>query len=293
MTRHSTPRNVTYGRLICQALVPLVLLGSVSLQACGGANEPPKPPAPAPASTAVTAEESKKDAVLEPVSIQQALQASDREPGDQDLDPQRHPVKLFEFFKVRPGMRVAELGAGRGYTTELLARVVGSEGAVYGQNSRFILERFAEQPWSERLKKPALANVTRIDAEFDAPLPGIGEPLDLVLNVLFYHDTVWMEVDRPRMNQAVFDALAPGGVYGIVDHSAADGAGTSVAKTLHRIEEKVLIEEVMAVGFMLEGRADFLRNPEDSRDWNAAPSAAGERRGTSDRFVLKFRKPRK
>jgi predicted methyltransferase len=34
-----------------------------------------------------------------------------------------------------------------------------------------------------------------------------------------------------------------------------------------------------------------MRNPADARDWNDSPSAAAERRGSSDRFVLKFRKP--
>jgi len=34
-----------------------------------------------------------------------------------------------------------------------------------------------------------------------------------------------------------------------------------------------------------------LRNPNDTRDWNDSPKEAGERRGTSDRFVLKFEKP--
>ena len=32
-------------------------------------------------------------------------------------------------------------------------------------------------------------------------------------------------------------------------------------------------------------------NPSDARDWNPAPSAAGARRGQSDRFVLRFLKP--
>ncbi|MEO8040329.1 MAG: SAM-dependent methyltransferase, partial [Betaproteobacteria bacterium] len=82
-----------------------------------------------------------------------------------------------------------------------------------------------------------------------------------------------------------------GGVYVIVDHSARPGAGTSVAETFHRIDEAVVKDEVGAAGFVLDAEADFLRNPADTRDWNDSPRAAGERRGTSDRFVLRFRKP--
>jgi predicted methyltransferase len=100
-----------------------------------------------------------------------------------------------------------------------------------------------------------------------------------------------MKIDRAKMNKAVFESLKPGGFYEIVDHSARAGAGTSVAQSLHRIEEKTLIDEVTKAGFKLAAEADFLKNPKDARDWNASPVAAKEKRGTSDRFVLKFVKP--
>jgi predicted methyltransferase len=64
-----------------------------------------------------------------------------------------------------------------------------------------------------------------------------------------------------------------------------------VTETLHRIEETVVLAEVQAAGFVLEGTADFMRNPADTRDWNPSPRAAAGRRGESDRFVLKFEKP--
>jgi predicted methyltransferase len=198
---------------------------------------------------------------------------------------------MLAFFGISPGMRVAELGAGGGYTAELLARTVGSQGKVYGQNSKVILERVAEKPWSERLKKPVMANVVRVDRELDEPLPPDAKNLDAVVIVLFYHDSVWMKVDRDKMNRAVFSALKAGGTYGIVDHSGRPGTGSGEAETLHRIEEKVVRDEVTRAGFVFDGEADFLRNPSDARDWNASPRKAGERRGTSDRFVLRFKKP--
>jgi predicted methyltransferase len=238
-------------------------------------------------------EPAKADEAVDSSSKYEALvNAPDRSEEDRALDPGRKPVELLSFFSVEPGMQVAELAAGRGYTSELLARAVGPTGRVYGQNNRFILERFAEQPWSARLKTPIMSNVERIDSELEAPLPGHVDDLDAVFLVLFYHDTVWFQTDRARMNRAVYAALKPGGYYAIVDHAAETGAGTSVAKSLHRIEESTLISEVEAAGFVLEKTGDFLRNSEDARDWNASPSQAGERRGTSDRFVLLFRKPR-
>lgn len=217
--------------------------------------------------------------------------AADRSADDRALDAGRRPADLLTFFGIEPEMRVADLGAGGGYTTELLARAVGPSGVVYGQNSDFILTRFAEVPWSARLAKPVMQNVARVDREFDDPLPTDARDLDAVLNVLFYHDTVWMGVDRERMNRAIFAALRPGGVYGVVDHSARPGDGVEHVKSFHRIEESVVRREIEAAGFVLARSADFLRNPADTRDWDDSPRAAGDRRGTSDRFVLAFVKP--
>jgi predicted methyltransferase len=227
-----------------------------------------------------------------PAAIQAAVDAPDRDAADRALDAGRQPARTLAFFGIRPGMRVAELGAGGGYTTELLVRVVGPQGRVYGQNSPFLLARVAEQPWTARLAKPLMKNVVRLDRDFDDPFPADLHNLDAVLIVLLYHDTVWMKVDRARMNRAVFAALAPGGVYGIVDHSAKPGTGLSVAESLHRIDEATVRSEIEAAGFQLAAQGDFLRNPDDARDWSPSPRAAGERRGTSDRFVLSFVKPR-
>lgn len=228
----------------------------------------------------------------EPAALAQAVVAApDRSPEDKALDNGRHPDELLAFAALQPGMQVADLGAGGGYTTELLARAVGSTGRVWGQNNKFMLERFAEGPWSTRLQKPVMANVTRVDRDFDDPLPPEAKDLDLVINVLFYHDTVWLKTDRDAMNKGIFNALRSGGHYVIVDHAAAAGAGDTVAESLHRIEEGLVVEEVTRAGFELESKGAFLANAQDERDWNASPRAAGEKRGTSDRFVLKFRKP--
>jgi predicted methyltransferase len=198
---------------------------------------------------------------------------------------------MLAFFGVRRGARVAEIAAGGGYTAELLARTVGPTGVVFGVNSPFVLERFAEKPWTERLAAPIMHNVLRVDRHFDDPLPPEAKDLDAVLCVLFYHDLFWQKVDRARMNRAVFAALKPGGVYGIVDHSSRPGAGASEAESLHRIEQRLVVAEIEKAGFRLDAEADFLRNPADLRDWNASPRAAGDRRGTSDRFVLRFVRP--
>jgi predicted methyltransferase len=245
------------------------------------ASAPPPPPLPPATATVPAPAPAAADVVSAP----------DRSPEDRALDAGRHPAELLAFAGVAPGQKVAELFAGGGYTTELLARAVGPQGKVYGQNTAFVLQRFAEKPWSERLKKPVMANVVRADRELDDPLPPEAHDLDAVFMVLVYHDTVWQKADRDRMNAAIFRVLRPGGVYIVVDHSARAGSGTADVQTLHRIDEAVVKEEVPRAGFKLAAEADFLRNPADTRDWNDSPRVAAERRGTSDRFVLKFVKP--
>jgi predicted methyltransferase len=88
------------------------------------------------------------------------------------------------------------------------------------------------------------------------------------------------------MNRALYDALKPGGTLVIADHSAQPGAGTGVAKTLHRIEESTLRREIEAAGFKLTAEADFLRNPADVRE-----TIVFRPQTPVDEFVLKFVKP--
>lgn len=226
------------------------------------------------------------------MNAQALVDAPDRTEADRALDAGRHPAAMLEFIGVRPGMKVAELMAGTGYTTEFLARAVGPTGTVYGENPKLILERFAEKRWSERLARPVNQHVVRLDRELDAPFPPEVNDLDAVVSNAIYHDSVWLNTDRAKMNEAVFRALKPGGVYVVIDSSAKPGTGVSDAQTLHRIDEQTVRSEVLAAGFQLAGESDVFRNPQDARDWSASPGAAGERRGTGDRFALKFVKPR-
>ena len=271
---------------MARALASSLSLASILVLACA---QPSAEPITAP-----SAEEP-----VEPASVgvdaAAIVAAADRDAADRESDLRRKPVELLEFLRLEPGMKVADLGAGFGYTSELLARAVGPEGRVYGQNTTFVLDRFAREGWTARLAKPINANVVGLEREFDDPFPDDIEPLDRVVNVLFYHDFEWMGVDRAAHNADVFAALRPGGTYVIIDSSAAEGRGAADSETLHRIEESTVVRELEAAGFELTRSADFLRNPADTRDWNALPWRDAERaaRGEfSDKFVLEFTKPR-
>ncbi|MGE0868630.1 MAG: SAM-dependent methyltransferase [Kofleriaceae bacterium] len=174
------------------------------------------------------------DSVPEP--IRAAIAAADRSDDDRKLDAGRKPGEMLAAFGIAPGQQVGELIAGGGYTTELLARVVGPTGKVHAQNTKEMLDKFARKPWTERTAKPVMANVVAIEQPVENPFPGVNN-LDAVITVLNYHDVVWMKGDRAKMNKAVFDALKKGGIYGVVDSSAAPGSGTRDCETLHRVDE--------------------------------------------------------
>ena len=220
------------------------------------------------------------------------VDSPDRSEADRTLDPGRHPKEMLRFLGVRNGMKVLDLGAGPGYTTELIARAVAPGGVVYMQNDPRWLP-FLKDALEERFTHPAMQGVVRADVPFEDPVPPDARDLDLAVMNVIYHDVVNMPVDRARMNKAIFDALRPGGAYVVIDSSAKEGTGLAETKTLHRIDESVVRDEVQSAGFRLESESEFLRNPADARDWNASPPAAEKagKRGTSDRFALRFVKP--
>ena len=217
-----------------------------------------------------------------------ALIASpDRSEADRTNDVRRKPVPFLVFMDVRPGMTVADISAGGGYSTELLARAVGPTGTVYAQDSAAVIERFVKDKFDIRAQKPAMKNVVHVVRNFDDPIPPDVSGLDLITFFFAYHDITYMEVDRAAMNRKMFEALKPGGFLIIADHSAKAGDGVSVAKTLHRIEESTLKQEIEAAGFKLVAEADFLRHPEDPRDAKVFQPAV-----PNDEFVLKYQKPK-
>ena len=225
-----------------------------------------------------------------PKPILAAVNSSNRPASDRALDASRRPAQVMAFYGIKPGMQVADIWAGGGYTTELLALIAGPTGKVYSQNPP-AAGRFQKMvdAWQARLKQPALSNVTPIIEPFSAPDVLKGVPpnsLDAVFINMNYHDVVGMGFSTKNLNQAVFDKLRPGGEYCIIDNSAKDGSGARDAATIHRIDINYVIKQVDAAGFQLTATSDILRNPKDDRTlpfWKM--------NHMQDRFVLKFVKP--
>jgi predicted methyltransferase len=204
----------------------------------------------------------------------------DRTEADRQTDKRRDPVELLTFTGPKTGWKVLDMGAGAGYSTELMARSVGSTGKVYGQNDK------DSEKLRARMTTPAMANVVALVRPSDDPVPADLRDLDLITFFFAYHDTTYMEIDRAKMDKSMFAALKPGGFLVIADHSARPEDGATVGKTYHRIAEQTLRAEVEAAGFKFIAAGDFLRHPEDARTGivfrNPTPV---------DEFVLKFQKP--
>ena len=213
------------------------------------------------------------------------IAAPDRSDNDRNIDKRREPAKLLAFTGARPGMKVLDMGAGGGYSTELMARAVAPDGAVYAQNMPNLFPK-AKANFEGRMQTPAMKSVTPLFRPFDDPTPPEVRDLDLITFFFFYHDVTYLEVDRAAMNKKLFSVLKPGGMLVIADHSAQAGAGTGVGKSLHRIEEAALRREVEAAGFKLVAEGDFLRQPSDTRDFNVNKPT-----GPVDEFVLRYQRP--
>jgi len=213
------------------------------------------------------------------------MAAPDRSDADHQADKRRDPVPFLAFAGLRPGMKVLDMGAGAGYSTELDARAVGPSGKVYGQNPPDFGER-GKAAFAARLATPAMKNAVSLAQPFDDPVPADVHDLDAITFLFFYHDTTYMEVDRAQMDRKLFAALKPGGVLVIADHTAKAGADITVGKSLHRIDEGTVRREVEAAGFKLIAEGDFWRHPEDPRDFTTLKPT-----GAVDAFVLKFQKP--
>jgi len=216
-----------------------------------------------------------------------------RPASDTARDVDRKPEQTLAFSGVKPGDRVADYVADDGYFTRLFSTVVGAKGHVYAVEPTAFFRFDHFPPEVAELQRYAVAhpNVTVTTA---AALDGLSLPEKLDLfwisrNYHDLHDRFMGPVDTAAFNKAVYRALKPGGVYLVLDHSAAPGAAADVTETLHRIEASTVRREVEAAGFKFDSGSSILANPADPRTARVFDPSI---RGHTDQFILKFRKPK-
>ena len=214
-----------------------------------------------------------------------ALSDDRRLPEEVARDPLRKPAEMLAFMNLQPGHAIADIRPEEGYFTRLFAPVVGAGGHVYA----FVPNQTAgrENAFADTLAS-TYPNTTRVTGALETMT--FDQPLDVVFMGEEYHDFTIPRfgVDVAAMNRRVFEVLKPGGLYVILDHQAADGAGVSVSGSLHRIEAAELRRQVEAAGFVFDGESSAVRVPGDDHSLTVFDPSI---RGRTDRFVYRFRKP--
>ncbi len=248
-----------------------------------------------------------------PISAQQyasVLAGNWRDPANSARDGYRHPQQTLEFFGLGARQTVIEITPGGGWYSELLAPLLKEHGhyiAAVQAPSSSAYARTSE----ENLKNKFAADPTRYAkadvVEFDPKAPVFGKPAsaDAVLTFRNVHN--WVLADTAEATfRAFYTVLKPGGVLGVEDHRAKDGAELEAIKDSGYLTTAQVVKLATDAGFKLAGQSEVNANPKDTKDypagvWTLPPTLKlGEQDkakyvaiGESDRMTLRFVKPAK
>lgn len=220
--------------------------------------------------------------------IESAINDPLRSEESRARDANRKPADILEFSKINIGDKIIEIAPAGGYYTALLSRVVGDSGKIYAVDPERIFEHF---PNGREVFPKFISTDPRNNVEYSSQLLdeiNVPEKVDQVWMVLYYHDTVWTNENRIKMNRALYDMLKPGGEYIFIDHNALPGADESVTKSLHRMDTAIAKAEIEVTGFFLDETSSLLANPDDPKNISVF---SPEIRGKTDRTVWRFVKP--
>ena len=216
-----------------------------------------------------------------------------RPQADRDRDADRKPAESVAFAGLKPGQTVADLLPGSGYFTRIFSAIVGPNGHVYAVPPPKRPDAPADRPDPAAAVQaiaadPHYGNVTVVQEKpIELSLPA---PADVIWTSQNYHDIHNIpNVDVVAFDKKVFDALKPGGVFIVLDHTAEKGSAFRDTNTLHRIDPEAVKKEVESAGFKFVGESDVLHNANDPHTAKVFDPSI---RGKTDQFILKFRKPK-
>ncbi len=245
-------------------------------------------------------------------ALKAAIASDHRTPAYVQRDAARHPYETLLFFGVQPAMTVVELSPGGGWYTEILAPYLRDRGhyvaAAYGEDSPKEYRRGYTANFKKKLSAdPASYGKVHLTV-FEPPnnlsyaQPGSA---DLVLTFRNLHN--WLSYgddNMKRVFQSVYDALKPGGVFGVVEHRLPESMPQDATASSGYMHESYVIKMAESVGFKLAAKSEINANPKDTADhpngvWALPPTyrnkdkdrARYEAIGESDRMTLKFVKP--
>lgn len=229
-----------------------------------------------------------------------AMNLPDRLAADVERDARSRPEKVIPLLQIESGDRVADIFAGGGYYSELLARVLGPTGEVVLHNNMGF-EAWGINGLNDRFYRREPGNITRLTTS-GINLDLAAESLNAALVVMALHDLyvipkryngeeyvpVGSAPDAGYFIEQVFQALQSGGRFVVVDHAGEPGMDDDTVADLHRMNESFARQEIEARGFLFVESSAALRNPEDDRRRIVFDE---DLRGRTDRFVLVFEKP--
>jgi len=202
------------------------------------------------------------------------------------VDPAWKAPEVVKFIGLKKGDRIAEIVPGR--LTASFAQAVGPSGKVYAVVTAEVAKSHPDGLEHMKALASQSPNVIVSADPIASPLPS---GLDAVFIRQNYHDLYnkfMGPADVPAFNKAVFAALKPGGVYVVLDHTAAAGSGVEATDTLHRIDPARVKADVLAAGFKLDAESSILANKADDHSKIVFDPSV---RGHTDQFLLRFKKP--
>ncbi len=164
-----------------------------------------------------------------------------------EREREERPDLLLAELNLKPGMVVADIGAGSGYHARRMATAVGATGKVYAVD----VQPQMVQLLSAVAREPGLANIKPIlSAADDVKLPMAS--VDLAIMVDVYH-----ELEFPHdVMASILKALKPGGRVVVVEYRAEDAKVP--IKALHKMSEAQVKREAAAHALTWERTASGL-----------------------------------
>jgi len=203
------------------------------------------------------------------------------------VDPAWKVPEVIAFIGLKKGDKVADIIAGR--LTASLAQAVGPAGKVYALETAEMVKVHPDILGKMQGLAAQSPNVIVSDDPIVSPLPSGLDAAFIRQNYHDLYDKFMGPVDVAAFNKAVFAALKPGGVYVVLDHTAAAGSGIGATDTLHRIDPARVKADVLAAGFKLDAESSILANASDDHTKNVFDPSV---RGHSDQFLIRFKKPK-
>jgi ubiquinone/menaquinone biosynthesis C-methylase UbiE len=158
----------------------------------------------------------------------------------EEREKEENTTQLLKNLAVQPGQVIADIGAGSGYHSTLLSKMVGN-GKVYAVDVEPEMIAFLK----DRIKHEGKKNILPVlGTEKNVALPA--NSVDQMLLVDVYH-----EFSFPyEMALSMLEALKPGGKLVLVEFRAEDP--NVPIKTIHKMSERQAVKEFKAAGFTFE-----------------------------------------